>query len=54
MMGTYITIPRVFEMFNLTERKRDCSDPLNAERGSIHGYRDARARAGGGPKLGLI
>jgi hypothetical protein len=51
MTQTYIAIPRVFEMFNLTERKRGGSDPLNAERGSIRLYKDAQARAGGGPRL---
>lgn len=41
MIGTYIAIPRVFEVFNLIKGKRDGPDPLDVERGSIDGYRDA-------------
>ena len=41
MMRTYIAIPGVFEVCNLTKGKRDGSDPFNLERGSIGGYRDA-------------
>jgi len=41
MKGTYIAIPRVLEVFNLTKGKRDGPDPFNPERGSIGGHGDA-------------
>lgn len=40
-MSTYIAVPRVFEMFHLTEGKWDGSDPFNPERGSIGRYKNA-------------
>jgi hypothetical protein len=50
---TDIAIPRVFEVFNLTEGKRDGPNPLYTERSSIDGYRGANS-GGGGPRLELI
>jgi len=39
--GTNIAIPGIFQVFNLTKGKGDRTNPLNPERGSIGGYRDA-------------
>jgi hypothetical protein len=54
VMITYIAIPWVFEVCDLTKGKRDGSNPFNLERSAIGGYRDARGRRGRGTRQELV